>query len=166
MSKRLKLYYIDDDYVEYLREFDDRVPYNKKGTRPFVGVVYEYNGFNYFAPLASPKTKHLKISTKALDVFKIDDGKLGIVNLNNMIPTPSECLTEVISSINDIQYKILLNNQIAFLNSYKDELYAKTKKFQNQYRKGYLDDKVKSRSCNFLLLEEKCLEYNKAEVGN
>ena len=29
-NKRLTLYYIDSDYINYLREFDNRVPYNKK----------------------------------------------------------------------------------------------------------------------------------------
>ena len=38
----LKLYSIDDEYVEYLRRFDLKVPYNKNKTRPYVGVVYTY----------------------------------------------------------------------------------------------------------------------------
>jgi len=39
----------------------------------------------YFAPLSSPKPKHLKIKSK-LDFLKIDNGKLGAINFNNMLP--------------------------------------------------------------------------------
>lgn len=54
----LKIYYLDENYVEYLRKFDDRVYYNKESSRPYIGVVYMYNNINYFAPLSSPKLKH------------------------------------------------------------------------------------------------------------
>ena len=42
---RLKLYYITDAYIHYLRQFDKKVPYNKRSSRPYVGVVYTYNGY-------------------------------------------------------------------------------------------------------------------------
>ncbi len=47
------------------------------------------------------------MSNKAIDAFKIDNGKLGIININNMIPTPLECISEVLPTTNDIKYKIL-----------------------------------------------------------
>ena len=68
MSKMLKIYYLDDKYINYLRQFDEKVAYNKNQTRPYVGVVYTFNGFNYFAPLSSPKPKHLLMKEKALDI--------------------------------------------------------------------------------------------------
>lgn len=67
---------------------------NKNQKRLYIGVVYTFNGSNYFAPLAHPRPKHLKMSERAIDVFKIDKGKLGIVNINNMIPTSIECITD------------------------------------------------------------------------
>lgn len=96
MTKVLKIYYLDENYINYLRKFDTKVAYNKNQTRPYIGIVYTFNGFNYFAPLSSPKPKHLKMSEKTMDIFKIDNGNLGIVNINNMIPTPIECITEVL----------------------------------------------------------------------
>ena len=112
MNKRIhfKLYIINDKYVDYLRNFDTTVLYNKNKTRPYVGIVYTYNNMNYFAPLSSPKEKHLKMKSSQPDIYKIDDGKLGIVNINNMIPTPEECLIEVIQTIEDKKYKNLLKN--------------------------------------------------------
>lgn len=61
---------IDSDYCTYLRRFDERVPYNfgKKELRPFVGVLFYVGNCMYFAPLSSPKAKHLKIKAN-LDFF-------------------------------------------------------------------------------------------------
>ena len=33
--KTLKIYYIDENYIKYLRKFDKIVPYNKTHTRPY-----------------------------------------------------------------------------------------------------------------------------------
>ena len=95
-------------YIKYLRKFDKIVPYNKAHTRPYIGVVYKYNGVNYFAPLSSPKPKHITMNEIALDISKINDGIWGIVNLNNMIPTPTFCLTEVLPQVKDEKYRNLI----------------------------------------------------------
>ena len=52
MTKVLKIYYLDENYINYLRKFDTKVAYNKNQTRPYIGIVYTFNGFNYFAPLS------------------------------------------------------------------------------------------------------------------
>ncbi len=157
--KNLKIYYIDEGYINYLRQFDKNVAYNKNNTRPYIGIVYTYNNFNYFAPLASPKPKHKNINPKAIDIYKIKDGELGVVNINNMIPTPIEELTEVLPTITDKKYKKMLEEQLTFLNNHKADLFKKIILFQNMYRKGHLSDKIRSRCCQFILLEEKCKEY-------
>lgn len=159
--KNLKIYYIDDKYIDYLKQFDNKVAYNKKGTRPYVGIVYTYNNCNYFAPLSSPKVKHLRINPKAIDIFKIDEGKLGVVNINNMIPTPMNVLTEVLPTVSDEKYKILLENQLTFLNNHKAELFKKIEYFQRLYRKGHLSENVLERTCNFILLEQEFQKYEK-----
>ena len=33
--KNLKLYYIEEKYIDYLRNFDKRVAYNKDKSRPY-----------------------------------------------------------------------------------------------------------------------------------
>lgn len=157
--KNLKIYYLDEKYINYLRKFDSKVAYNKCETRPYVGVVYTFNGFNYFAPLSSPKEKHLTMSDKAIDIFKIKDGILGIININNMIPTPLECISEVLPTITNAKYKALVENQTTFINDNRRKLLNKVKLFRFQADKGYLPPRVKERCCNFKLLEEKCQEY-------
>ena len=46
--KNLKIYYISESYINYLRQFDKNVAYNKNTTRPYIGIVYTYNNYNYF----------------------------------------------------------------------------------------------------------------------
>ena len=49
----MKLYYVDEDYINELRNVDERVL--NKSTRPYLGVVLSINDLNYFVPLSSPK---------------------------------------------------------------------------------------------------------------
>lgn len=161
---RLKLYYLDNKYVDFLRKSDPRVAYNKNQTRPYIGVVYTYNDFKYFAPLSSPKPKHLKMNSRNIDIFKIRNGELGIINLNNMIPVPEQCLIDCFSKIDNSKYKTLLENQINYINKDRQYLLSKVDRFQTLYRKSQLPEKVYQRTCNFELLEQKCLDYQKENL--
>lgn len=55
-----------------------------KAKRPFLGIVLTINDFSYYAPLTSPKPKHIKMKDQ-IDFIKINDGHWGAINLNNMI---------------------------------------------------------------------------------
>lgn len=89
----------------------------RKKKRPFIGIVLSINGIDYFAPLFSPKEKHKKLVNK-IDFIQLDNGKLGGINLNNMIPVPKNVLTKVdiyITKNDDedtIKYKKLLQSQL------------------------------------------------------
>ena len=157
---KFKLYFIQSEYIDYLRKYDNRVAYNKVPNRPYIGVVYTYNDFKYFAPLSSPKKKHLSMNSNMIDIFKIKGRELGIVNINNMIPCKMDVLIEAIPNITDKKYKMLLENQLSYINSKKDILLKKVRNFQSRYRKGFLQDNIMKRCCNFPLLEEKSKEYN------
>lgn len=170
MKEKLVLVRLDVEYCNYLRKFDDKVPYNycKKELRPFVGVLFEVNNCKYFAPLSSPKPKHLKLKSK-LDFLKIDNGKLGAINFNNMLPVTEnniikldldkECLTK-----SEEKYTKLLKEQIYWLNRNDKKLYDRAKTLYTKYVNGELELNVATRCCNFKLLEEKCNEYNNVVV--
>lgn len=59
--ENFKLVRIDEEYCDYLRKFDSKIPFNsnEKMLRPFAGILFEINDCEYFAPLSSPKNKHL-----------------------------------------------------------------------------------------------------------
>ena len=91
--KKLNFYIIDDNYIEYLSQFDKHIAYNKNEKRPYIGVVLIVEEHYYFAPLFSPKQKH-KTYKDNLTFFKIINEKtkndLGIIRFSDMIPVPQE----------------------------------------------------------------------------
>ena len=166
----LYLFTVDNNYLNYLRTFDDKVLFNHGIDRPYVGIILSLStpdgSINYFAPLSSPKKKH-KTMKNNIDFIKIDSGNLGAINLNNMIPLVNGTYSKIdINSIKDKNYNILLSKQIRWIRSNKSNI---TSKAYSLYRKMAQDDrslnsfelKVKSRCCDFSLLEDVANKYMK-----
>ena len=166
----LYLFTVDNNYLNYLRTFDDKVLFNHGIDRPYVGIILSLStpdgSINYFAPLPSPKKKH-KTMKNNIDFIKIDSGNLGAINLNNMIPLVNGTYSKIdINSIKDKNYNILLSKQIRWIRSNKSNI---TSKAYSLYRKMAQDDsslnsfelKVKSRCCDFSLLEDVANKYMK-----
>ena len=166
MIINLRIVRVDSDYCDYLRKFDNKVAYNKneKELRPFIGILFEIDNFEYFAPLSSPKEKH-KSMKNTLDFFKIDGGELGAVNFNNMIPVSSRNysiidLHKETLTIEEFKYQKLLIEQLNWLNANYNQVKNKSLKLYKLYNNGNLPQNIKLRCCNFKLLEEKFKEYN------
>lgn len=159
-------YLASTDYCNFLRKSDPLVPYTMehKATRPFVGIVFKVNGFHYYAPLSSPKQKHLHMKNQP-DFLKINHGKWGVINFNNMIPVPYDCLKKVelhitpADSQQDIAYKNLLSNQLSWCNSHKDAILKQADKLYRIITQGKSWDSLSERCCNFTLDEQQCLLY-------
>ena len=121
----MKLYTINEEYINYLKQFSENIKYNKNESRPYVGIILEINGHNYFAPLGSPKPKHIKMK-ESMDFIKIDNGQAGVINLNNMFPVIEEVIIEKnINLEEDNKYKELLVNQLDWCNKMenRDNIY-------------------------------------------
>ena len=169
MDKELKLVKIDTDYCDYLRQFDNKVPYNyaKKAIRPFVGILFEVENCKYFAPLSGSKTKHLKIRNN-LDFMRIDNGKLGAINFNNMIPVDNKNIEYINFNVatklkQEKQYLKLLKEQFYWLNRNKEKIYKTSEELYHRYINNILPRNIKDRCCNYPLLEEKCNKYNNSK---
>ena len=166
MILNLKLVKIDSKYCDYLRQFDNKVMYNmnSKELRPFVGVLFKVNDYEYFAPLSSPKAKHLKMRN-TVDFYKIDGGLLGAINFNNMIPVKKDYykiiyFDEKKSNKLEEKYYELLKDQITWLNENYIQVMSKAYKLYDLYNNGKLCKNMINRCCNFKLLEEKCELYD------
>lgn len=166
MIYNFKIVRIDSKYCDYLRNFDNKVSYNSgcKKNRPFIGVLFNIENIKYFAPLSSPKIKHLKMKN-TIDFFKLDNGKLGAINFNNMIPVTEKNYELINLNISDLntdenKYKKLLREQLDFMNKNYTQISSKSLKLYKYYNSNHLSDNIKKRCCNFKLLEEKCKEYN------
>lgn len=122
MIRNFKIVKVDYKYCDYLRQFDSRVPYNAgtKELRPFIGILFVVDGCEYFAPLSSPKVKHMHMKNN-LDVVKIDGGRYGVVNFNNMIPVTSKNyelfdLNATPKDTYELKWQNLLKSQLLWLN--------------------------------------------------
>ena len=118
----------------------------------------------YFASLSSPKPKHQKLKSK-LDFLKINNGKLGAINFNNMLPVTEKNIIKLDLDKEPLtkseeKYIKLLKEQLFWLNRNNDKLYGRSKKLYDKYINGTLDKNIAKRCCDFKLLEEKCKEYN------
>jgi protein AbiQ len=159
-------YTVETAYCDYLRQDDPCVPYtmDKKSIRPFIGIVFSVNEYHYYAPLTSPKPKHLHMKNQ-IDFLKIKGGEWGAINLNNMIPVQPGCLKKVeiqvmeSDSKADIDYKNLLSNQLSWCNSHKDVILKQAEKLYQIIVEGKAWDNLKSRCCNFSLDEQLCSRY-------
>ena len=61
----------------------------------------------------------------------------------------------------ELKRQNLLKSQLIWLNKNIKNVKGKALKLYEKYKNGRLDERIKSRCCNFILLEEKCVEYNK-----
>ncbi len=158
---RLKLYTVNKEYCEFLRKYDNRVPIvnGKKEGRPFVGILICVNNKNYFAPLTSPKKKHL-LMRETQDFIKIKNGELGAINLNNMIPIPTSELKIIdINNVQDNQYKKLLIKQISWCNSSRNKITRRAYSLYRNVKYNNVTQKLQERCCDFDLLEKACYTY-------
>ena len=169
MILNLKIVRVSSDYCDYLREFDNKVAYNKyeKELRPFIGILFKIDKCEYFAPLSSPKEKHKKMKN-TVDFFKIKNGELGAVNFNNMIPVNENNyslveLNKETLTMSELKYQKLLREQLEWLNANYYQVKNKSFKLYELYNNGKLPENIMKRCCDFKLLEEKCKQYKLKE---
>lgn len=155
--EKLKFYNINNDYINYLYKFDNKVPYNKQQKRPYIGIVIEINNIKYFAPLFSPKKTHSKYSDNPTYI-RIGT-QYGIIRFNNMIPVINSVLNYIdFNDIKDIKYRNLLIAQNKFIQQNTERIRKKAEKL---YEIVTIDKKqfFVDLSCNFKVLEEKAKLY-------
>lgn len=165
----MKLYNVDDKYVEYLKSYDPKVQSNKVETRtqekPYVGIVLSVENHQYFVPLSSPKEKHNNMSNK-IDFIKVESSEklYAVINLNNMIPVKDEALKYInINEIEDKKYKSLLNNEYRAIKSIQEEIISNASKLYHLVTVNKNENLI-NRCCNFKLLEEASDKYMNKEI--
>lgn len=156
----LKIYRISDQYIRFLSSRDSKVQFNKGNRRPYVGVVLHVGGFRYFVPMESPKPNHVKIKP-GKHILKLDNGRLGMLGFNNMVPVHSDALIEFdIDREQDKKYRELLRNQAVTCNRMKADIYdhASRTYFDVVNNKNKFLVQI---SCDFKKLEAACKAYKK-----
>ncbi len=156
--ENLRIYRIEDRYIRFLRSRDEKVQDNKGRKRPYVGVVLFVGEYRYFVPMESPKPNHANIRA-GYHILKLQEGRLGILGFNNMVPVHEKSLIEFdINSEEDPKYRKLLFEQMKECNDRKADIFncaARTYYDVVHKKKGFLT-KI---SCDFKRLEKACSEY-------
>lgn len=187
MMERLKWCTINNEYLEYLKQGENRIPnYNytttrqdgttKKLLKPFFAVVMENEGFSYVAQVNHPQPRHynLREDKDFIKIFNPDNNRrlMCVVNLNYMFPVPKQDIIYFsmanIEQIRDFDnmseksnYINLLNKEITELNNKNITALAKNLlEYVNQNPTSY----VSMRCFNFANLERKCAEWTRLQT--
>lgn len=159
----MDFYYVSPVFIDYLQKVEiktrgfTRVPNieydSNQNPKFFVGIVFQVNGFKYYAPMSHYKVQKpnnilINIATDKKNPIK------GSIRLNYMFPVLDQYIKQVkINNINDIKYKRLVQKELRFCIDNAKDIKAKA-------LKTYLDvllesdSKLLSNSCDFQLLEK------------
>ena len=155
---KFRFYHVREGYIEFLHKVDNRVQMNKGQKRPYVGIVLSIAGYDYYVPLESPKPNHANIKSGG-PVLKLDDGKLGIMGFNNMIPVRKYCLNDFdFMAETGKRYPALLMNQLAYCEKNKELIASRAKKTYEKAVQGNTPF-YRKICCDFKRLESVCDKY-------
>lgn len=162
----IKLYYIDKDYIDYLKKFDERVPDIEYATNEkfFIKVDIKNSEHKYYAPVSSfRKKQHTNIL-----IYNRKGKATGSIRFAYMIPVPDDKVRLVDIPNKNAKYRDFLNEQIRVItkmmnkvNNYGNFIYNK--------RMREKDEKLLIHSLNFKglnILCKKSKEISKQKVKN
>ena len=161
---------VNEKYSDYLRKYDKKI--REKEKRPYIGIVLQIKEKQYFAPLSSPKEKY-RLMKEQMDLIKLKNGKLGVINLNNMIPVISNNLYIEKIKLSDLRkskiekerrYYFSLKEQHEFCIQNKEKILKKAEKVYETFtkEKSELTKREKfisKRVIDFKLMEKLCEKY-------
>lgn len=138
---KLRLFKIDINYIKYLYKFDKKVQYNEKREdayterRVYLEIVLQVNEFKYFVPLEHPRPEHQKLKNNTF-IYKIHNGKYGMLGFNNMIPVNETELIKFDINKESEKYKQILISQYHFCNKHIEEIHTKALDTYNKSQKN------------------------------
>lgn len=173
---KLNLYSVSDEYIKYLRQFDDKIYDNKEEkrihNRKYIGIVITVNDFNYYIPMSSPKRtdyidyekRIIRKDTKTIIRIHNNGHLYGSLRISNMIPVPiTELKPYLVSDEQDFKYKQVILGELRYINNNINKIIKNAQIVYNQKVKN-LDIGYIKNTVNFLLLEEKVKQWN--EINN
>lgn len=157
----IKIYELDEKYVDYLAPHEPHLFQNKKSnqtnSRKYIGVVLEVNGMKYFAPLSSFKEKHKRMS-ETLDFIKVKN--YAVINLNNMFPVPEGKYSYVdISKERNLKYKQLLLAEYRYMKTIQEKIRKNANTLYKLKTSGVEESSLVKRCNDFVKLENLCRRY-------
>lgn len=157
----IELYEVNPKYIDYLVPHAPHLFQNKQpgqhNERKYIGIVLNVNNIKYFAPLSSFKPKHERMKDR-LDFIKV--GNYAVININNMFPVPDHEYTYVdIPSVKNPQYRKLLTTEYRIIRKSQDKIKNNAAEVYKQKLKNGNTTALAKRCNDFILLEEKCKQF-------
>lgn len=147
----ISFYDVDEDYIKFLKQYDNKIPDIKYATNSkFVcGIVLNIGGAQYYAPISHLTTK------QQTNMQIIDKGKpISTIRFSFMFPAPASVLKRKNFSkiaVTDPKYANLLRTEYLFCSKNKQAIYNKAQKV---YAIGCnKQHKLNYACCDFKLLE-------------
>lgn len=154
---KLKFYDVDIEYLNYLRQFEPRLPkvLYERHNKFVCGVVFEKNGLPYVVPVSS-NTRPQKTS---LIIKNKKNQPISSLRFSFMFPCPSEFLKyKDFKEETSKNYRRWLQEEIRYCNIRREKLRSKAE-YTYFHRTIEPKEPFVTVCCDFELLEDKCREY-------
>lgn len=145
----LEFYYIKQEYIEYIRQFDKKVPMKN---RPYLGIVLKNENYIYLAPLYSAREKHKNyfMNNTFFRIYDYYNNYIGLIRFSNMIPVPKTFIQKI-----KFDYSNKLYQEYFYISKHQHQILKKAKYTYTNY------DKVKNICVDFKMLEDLLKNRNK-----
>lgn len=153
---KLKFYEVDKNYINYLKQFDSKIPnidYDKHD-KFICGILFNVNDINYYAPISSfnkQQKTNVLIKNKKKQVTSS-------IRLSFMFPVPTDCIKDFDISKEHGFYKYLLIEELDFCNKNSNKIINKALHIYDTVINGK-DLIMQKNCCNFKALEKAYLQY-------
>jgi len=161
--QKLNFYDVDKKYIDYLQKEETEargfthVPnVSYPNSKKFLcGIVLTVNGFQYYVPVSSYKTKK---SDNIL--ITLGAQVVGSLRFNYMTPVPQSCLSiRVIKNEPNLKHKRFLNAELNFCRKNQTKINNQARRTYNNVLKR-VSAHIAQNSCDFKLLETACMNYH------
>ncbi len=162
----LKFFHVNTDYLDFSSKHQRFIWNNDYDgvTRPYIGVVFEINGFKYYSPLSSfkPNRTGRTFERINLKIVKIRGREVAFLQINNMIPVHDSLITMVDISAFDQAYQDLLNAELAYIRPKSVEIIRDAERVYHlttTYKSDSANTALVRRCYDFTLLENLLTQY-------
>lgn len=165
---KLDFYYIEPKYIKFLKEKEIEIrgfscvpntEYSSGNTKFFYGAVLEINDFCYYVPV--PSHLHYKQDDMLIKGKDKQYGALGTLRFRYMVPVLQACLKPVIrDELPTAEKQEKVRKELAFCRKNRDKIFKQANiTYERVVNK--VDEGLVKNSCDFKLLEDACLEFEK-----
>lgn len=138
----LQFYYINQDYIKYIRQFDKKIPIKN---RPYLSIGFENEDYIYLAPMYSAREKHKYyfMNNTFFRIYDYYNNYIGLIRFSNMIPVPKKFIQKI-----NYDYSNKLYQEYYYISKHQNQILRKALYTYTNY------NKIKNLCVDFKKIEE------------